>query len=81
MFITQNVIVEHTIDLFFFIDFFIGFFVAYYNFDERLITKSKLIIEHYLKGWFWINFISGIHINSIFVVVDYYRMKVKIIFY
>ena len=79
-YITKNVIVEHTIDLFFLIDFFIGFFVAYYTFDEQLITKSKLIIEHYLKGWFWINFISGIPINSIFVVVDYYRMKDKIIY-
>ena len=79
-YITKSFFVEFIVDLFFLIDFFIGFFIAYYNFEEQLISQHRMIIKHYFKGWFWINLISGIPINSFFNVIDYYRMKNNIIY-
>ena len=77
--LSKSSIMDFTIDFFFFIDLFIGFFTAYYNFDEQLITNNRLIIKNYLKGWFFINLISGIPLNSIFKIMDYYKKNNSIV--
>ena len=73
-------IMDFITDYFFFCDLFIGFFTAYYNFDDQLVTNNKLIIKNYLKGYFIINIIGGIPLNSIFRIIDYYK-KTNLIFY
>ncbi len=71
---------DFIIDFFFFIDFFIGFFTAYFDFDEQLITNNKLILKHYLKSWFIINFISGIPFNSTLTIIDYYKKRNTLVY-
>ena len=60
---------------FFFIDFILGFFTAYLNFEEQLISNNKSIITHYLKTWFFLDLISAIPINSLFILI--FEMKKK----
>ena len=57
-------------DIVYFIDIIIPFFVAYYNFDEQLIIKHKLIIQNYLTSDFIINLITGIPYFTIFVICN-----------
>ena len=57
------------IDLIFIGDLIINFFKAYYNFDEQLVTKSEKIIINYLKGFFIVDFISGIPYYSIIKII------------
>jgi CRP-like cAMP-binding protein len=56
-----------TFDIFCIIDLILGFFSAYYNFEEQLITNNALMIIHYIKGWFTIDFLSAIPFNSYFI--------------
>ena len=65
----RSVIIEFVIDCFFIIDFILGFFTGYLNFDEQLISNNKSIFIHYLKTWFFLDLISGIPINSIFILI------------
>ena len=65
-FISNKLIIFHiTFDCFCFIDFIIGFYTAYYNFEEQLITNNALIFIHYIKSWFFIDFLSAIPFNTI----------------
>ena len=69
------ILFEFIIDFFFFIDFILGFFTAYLNFEEQLISNNKSIITHYLKTWFFLDLISAIPINSLFILI--FEMKKK----
>ena len=53
------------IDIVYIIDIVINFFRAYQNFDERLIRRTKKIIFHYLKTWFFLDLIQAIPLFSI----------------
>lgn len=57
--INATLIIFSTIDIFYIIDFFINFFKSYYNFEEVLITNKRRIFMHYIKTWFFIDFISS----------------------
>ena len=46
-------------------DLILGFFRAYYNYDEQLIKKKKLMIKHYINSWFLIDLISTIPFYTI----------------
>jgi len=59
-----------TIDIFYIIDFFINFFKSYYNFDEVLITDKKRIFIHYIKTWFFCDFISSFPFYIIFTLKE-----------
>ena len=61
-------VIENIIDAFFIIDIFIKFFTGYYNFDEVLINDYKSIAKHYLKTWFFIDFISAIPVKTIIII-------------
>ena len=60
----------YTIDIFYIIDFLVNYFKSYYNFDEVLITDKKRIFIHYVKTWFFLDFISSIPFYSIFTFME-----------
>ena len=53
------------IDIFNIIDLFLGFFRAFYNWDEQIVLKYKIIVARYLSSWFLFDLISCIPIYSI----------------
>jgi hypothetical protein len=57
-------IINHTIDLFYFIDVFVIFNSAYLENDIYLVVNRKSIAKRYLKGWFVIDIISIIPFNE-----------------
>ena len=65
-----NLVFNVTIDIFHIIDLVTQFFIAFYDFDEILITKHSLIAEHYLKTWFFVDFISAIPVQSLLIFFD-----------
>ena len=53
-------------DFIYIMDLLTGFFRAYYNFEEFLIKNNVDICIHYLKGWFFFDFIEAIPFYTIF---------------
>lgn len=49
-----------TIDILFCSDIVLNFFMVYENDEGMLVTKRSEIIKHYLKTWFFIDFVSSI---------------------
>ena len=47
------------------LDLFLSFFRGYYNWEEQLIYRKKMIIKNYLSGWFLFDLISAIPIYTI----------------
>ena len=47
------------------IDLILGFFRAYYNWDEQIIVKYKMLITKYLSTWFIFDLISSIPFYTI----------------
>ena len=47
------------------IDLFLGFFRAYYNWEEQLIRKNRIIAFKYLTGWFIFDLIASFPVYSI----------------
>ena len=52
----QLQIFEFIMDFFCLSDLILSFFIAFYDFDEELITNSNSIAIHYLTHWFTIDF-------------------------
>ena len=63
------------IDIIYIIDIILNFFRAYQNFDENLVKNRKYIFLHYLKSWFFIDFIQCIPYFSLFKYLDNLNMK------
>ena len=76
---SKSVLMDFFIDIVFIIDFFLGFFTAFLDFEETLISNYKSIVIHYLFGWFTFDLISGIPINSIFIIIQYKIIKGSLI--
>ncbi len=57
------------IDLFYIIDCVSQFFLPYYE-DDILEKNLKKIIIHYLKSYFFIDFLSAIPLRTIFLISD-----------
>ncbi|OQR81564.1 Voltage-gated Ion Channel (VIC) Superfamily [Thraustotheca clavata] len=53
------------VDSFFFLDILISFRTAYYTTERQLIVNQKTIIFSYLRGWFMIDFVSTLPIDTI----------------
>ena len=47
------------------IDLFLGFFRAYYNWDEQLISKNRVIARKYLTSWFLIDLVASVPVYTI----------------
>ena len=63
------------IDIIYIFDIILNFFRAYQNFDETLVRNRKYIFLHYLKSWFFIDFIQCIPYFSLFKYLDNLHMK------
>jgi hypothetical protein len=59
-----------TIDILFVIDFILNFFVAFYDFNEDLITSRKKIILNNLNNGFIIDLLSSIPFSTIYTFFD-----------
>ena len=60
LFFILNVIIE----LLNILDVFLGFFRGYYNWEEQLIHRNKIIIKKYLTGWFLFDLIAAVPIYT-----------------
>lgn len=60
----------HTVDSFFFLDICISFFTAFFDEDENIVDKFKLIAINYLLSWFFIDLISIIPIDWILSLIS-----------
>ena len=47
------------------IDLFLGFFRAFYNWEEQLIHKNKIIAKNYITSWFIFDLIASIPFYTI----------------
>ena len=63
------------IDFLFICDLIMNFFKSYYNFDEQLVTKSEKIFLNYIKGYFLVDFISGIPYYTILKLISFQKHK------
>jgi len=63
------------IDFIYILDLIFNFFRAYQNFDENLVRKRKFIFVHYLKSWFFIDFIQCIPFFTLFKYMDNLHLK------
>ena len=52
------------------VDLFLGFFRAYYNWEEQLISKNRVIAKKYLTGWFLFDLFSSVPIYTIFKMYE-----------
>ncbi|KDO19883.1 hypothetical protein SPRG_14726 [Saprolegnia parasitica CBS 223.65] len=58
------------VDLCFFLDMLLRFFLVYFDANNNMwITDAKLIVYHYLRGWFLIDFVSVLPFNTIGLMV------------
>ena len=60
------------IDIFYIIDIIINFFRAYEDFDEHLVRKTKKILFHYLKTWFFLDLLQAVPYFSIINFLEKY---------
>ena len=58
-------IFHYLIDIIFLFDFIISLFRGYYDFEMNIIRNNKKIIIHYLKSYFFIDFLQAIPLFSI----------------
>ena len=58
------------IDLIYIIDVILNFFRAYINYEERLIRKTKKIILHYFKTWFFFYLIQAIPLFTLLKFIE-----------
>lgn len=62
--------VEIVIDVVYFFDIIFSFLSAYHNLIEELIDDRRTIAWHYLKFWFFIDFVSILPIHYFFQDVN-----------
>ena len=60
---------NYGIDILFIIDLIINFFLEYYNKKDKLIKNRMKIINNYLKGWFFFDFLTALPFN---ILYNYY---------
>ena len=63
--ITINFSFNFFIDLLNIVDLCLGFFRAFYDWEEQLIKKNKIIALNYLSGWFLFDLIASVPIYTI----------------
>ena len=48
----QMMMLEYSIDCFFFLDVFVNFLSAYFDDNHILVTEKREIAKNYVKSWF-----------------------------
>lgn len=56
---------DAVVDVYFIVDVVVNFRTAFYNHKGMLITDTRAIAEHYLTGWFAIDFLSCLPVGYI----------------
>jgi hypothetical protein len=64
-------IFEWAVDVILIFDMIITFHVAYLNEYNELVDNYKDICCNYLKGWFIIDFLSLVPLDSLFFIINY----------
>jgi len=52
--------IETVVDGFFIVDLFLRFFFSYRDARHREIVEWRHIVSHYLRFWFWLNFVASL---------------------
>ena len=65
--------INYSVDIIFIIDVIINFFVSFYSNKDELIKKPKKVAFHYLRGWFFMDFLAAFPFNIFF----YYYNKMN----
>jgi len=68
--ISLTLLINILIELINIIDLFLGFFRAFYNWDEQLISKNRIIIRKYLSGWFLSDLIASVPVYLIIKIYE-----------
>ena len=63
--ITFIFLINFIIELLNIIDLFLGFFRAFYNWEEQLIHKNKIIAKNYITSWFLFDLIASVPFYTI----------------
>ena len=61
-----KVYINYILDILFIIDLIIHFFVEYHDEKDNLIKSRIKIVDNYIKGWFFFDFLIAIPINIIY---------------
>jgi len=67
-------VLDILIDLLFFLDIIFYFFIGYYDFEEQIICNHRKVIFNYLFGYFYIDLLSAIPLNTI---IDFNLMGIS----
>jgi hypothetical protein len=67
----QWIIVDSLIDCLFAIDIFVSLFSAYYDSYDNLILDRKVIMKHYIRGWFILDFTAILPLSHILNAGNY----------
>ena len=62
---TGLLVLDYFVDTCFFIDIILTFNTTYYDKDGLLVVKRKTIAAEYLKGWFFIDFLTILPVQLI----------------
>jgi CRP-like cAMP-binding protein len=58
-------VLDILIDIIFFLDVIFNFFIGYYDFEEQIICNHRKVIINYLSGYFYIDVLSALPLNTI----------------
>ena len=65
--------INYFVDILFIIDVIINFFVSFYSKKDKLMKKPVKVAYHYLKGWFFMDFLTAFPFNIFY----FYYNKIK----
>ena len=65
--------INYFVDIIFIIDVIINFFVSFYSNKDVLMKKPKKVAFHYLRGWFFMDFLAAFPFN----IFCYYYNKMN----
>jgi hypothetical protein len=71
-------IFHYLIDIIFLFDFIISLFRGYYDFEMNIIRNNKKIIIHYLKSYFFIDFLQAI---PLFTIIRIFMKPLKYVYF
>ena len=68
--ISLDFFINALIELINIIDLFLGFFRAFYNWEEQLINKNRIMIKKYLSGWFFFDLLASVPVYLIIKIYE-----------
>ena len=72
---------NYGIDILFIIDLFIHFFLQFYSKKDKLIKNRMKIINNYLTGWFFFDFLTALPFNILYYYYcNYYPSQICVLY-